>query len=606
MSAPAEVALAADQLEALAARLAAPSGAAHPLAHACTSAVLALLAQEDAWRDLDALQRARARVEELATALDGSENARHRAATEQVSSLLTRVFELARGGWSPAEEPAAESVRPFAISLVEPQRRSTPEVASTASPRKVRHQVDPPPRMPVLDVDALFAEALALEDGQPFRPLPPEPAPPPQPEPPWTPLRKPSGDVATSGRAGERAQMRRHARTCLEEIGALGLHRTMDADELWDPRRRSFDERLLAHFDALCALAHPVPGGGETFELIAEVERYRRDAVVDDPFRAFSTAFVLAQHDGPDKLRAALHATPQWGPAAIAATGRALALSSHSHLTEGLAKLCRESHHEPTLAMALRVARRVGADLGGAVEPLLHHPDTVVAVAATRALVVRGSGSVERLLQIAWEDVDEDVLLAAVDGIVVLDPVRARDVVVQRLEDLAGDAAGMSHEGRDRLVRRLALVGEASDLALLERSSPREAVVLEALGWFGHPDGVARLLAHADHEAARQSLGRLLGGEATDAAGWRARVEALSLPPGRIRRGRPFHPHQIVDELLEAGVPQRRRRWLELELSSWLGRPALDVDDWIARQESVLSVVRQELAERPAGVWRST
>src|SRR5690606_28470393 len=95
---------------------------------------------------------------------------------------------------------------------------------------------------------------------------------------------------------GVAADLASIARDCIEDIGALGLLRTVRGEGAWHAGIGRFESRLLACLDALAALGRP--DGGEHLDIVAAIELHTRGRAVVDPMRVFAHAFTMACLDG--------------------------------------------------------------------------------------------------------------------------------------------------------------------------------------------------------------------------------------------------------------------------------------------------------------------
>jgi 3-oxoacyl-[acyl-carrier-protein] synthase-1 len=98
----------------------------------------------------------------------------------------------------------------------------------------------------------------------------------------------------------ERAQMERIARSCLEDIGSMGLLLAPGpADD--GSRPEVFGQRLLDNFDALAALASGRAGSVHLPDLDAVIARYAAEADPPDRARRFAAAFCAAHLAAPGR-----------------------------------------------------------------------------------------------------------------------------------------------------------------------------------------------------------------------------------------------------------------------------------------------------------------
>lgn len=93
--------------------------------------------------------------------------------------------------------------------------------------------------------------------------------------------------------APERTQLERVARSCLEDVGSMGLLLAPEPVEgVANPE--AFGQRLLDAYDALAALGTPCPGVAHHPDVPGLVERYASEVLPPDPARRFAASFVRA------------------------------------------------------------------------------------------------------------------------------------------------------------------------------------------------------------------------------------------------------------------------------------------------------------------------
>jgi 3-oxoacyl-[acyl-carrier-protein] synthase-1 len=90
--------------------------------------------------------------------------------------------------------------------------------------------------------------------------------------------------------ADESRQMRRLARSCLEDIGSMGLLLAPEPAAEGDPT--AFGQRLLDAFDALAAIGFGTPGATYEPDLRAIVDAYFAETPEPDRARRFAVAFT--------------------------------------------------------------------------------------------------------------------------------------------------------------------------------------------------------------------------------------------------------------------------------------------------------------------------
>ncbi|HEX9618918.1 MAG TPA: hypothetical protein VF989_02220 [Polyangiaceae bacterium] len=439
------------------------------------------------------------------------------------------------------------------------------------------------------------------------------------------------------------------ARICFEDVVMLCSQRTPQLGEAWQ-QAEFLERRLLANVDALCALGGTALSALEPFVLASPAP---------DPWQLFGLAFVAGCVEGRDLLAAAERVLEDHAqdPEFVQAMADALKLVTHpfvpfivrrwlestSPLRRALAvdvlgyrgfatheELDRASQDDPTVAVkalphfALGPPQRVREVL----DDLLHRNDDALVPALWQALVLSGHPQASA------------VLGAALGG------------------PRAADAATLLAVGGEKR--------DAEDISKLCRSAP-SAGLAAGLGWAGDasaPPLLIALLARDDAElkaAAAGALERITGAElyeevevppevvmepdvpepalgdagpelATELSDPRdapsdGSPDTVELPAQgvetwkrwwfehqgefmagqRYRRGKPYSPLVVLDELENGRVTPAERRLLQMELVVRTGSAVrCEPHDFVAAQRASIAAWRG-LAERAsgrAGVWQ--
>jgi hypothetical protein len=429
----------------------------------------------------------------------------------------------------------------------------------------------------------------------------------------------------------ERA-LRRLAKDALEEIGTAGRLRRPREDEAWTSGR-SFEERALTFLDALVSL-----GRGTSREARLDVASVIDETLhawsVPDPARVFAGLFALSCiHGHGAAARLHVHARDVH-PSTTDAVEDALALGSSPHLDDVVLALLCEDDRPDLLARGLRAAKRRRRVPARFAIDLLGHPEPRVAAAAAEACGVLDPRLVREPLEEALFGAPE-VAVAAAEALARLGTLPAS--WGQRLATLGGSLRAA------RLCVLAARPGDVEAMIALAGSFP-QAIAMDLLGWIGSPlalDTLREALGDDDwnvRDRAAWSLARITGAgrellgnldvdedgnpipdpdEAPDSgsvspdytrrcppldpAFWSDPIErARAADARRLRFGRPLAAAAVIEELADPRTHQGIRRILVTELAILITSQSanretalpLDVDDWIARQEHLLSLAR--------------
>lgn len=414
-------------------------------------------------------------------------------------------------------------------------------------------------------------------------------------------------------------ELARLGREAMEDIAILGGLRRSKDEQLWADAR-GFERRLLANLDALWSLDRPVRAEAPRLGVPRALFAYLTEWSFPDWGRAFALAFTLGCTDSDAALRWVVLALRRAEPGVVDAFVSGLALASGPGIGRAaLAELGADVTPLNTAAW-LEVAERKAAFEASAVVPLLAHPDESVRSRAARCLRHAPKElAIEALLEllrdasplVSADAADELAARGRSEGLGHLRVALDRALRV----DPVGDDDGLGGPALVAL-RVLSLSAEASDEELLLRAAKRDPKALRYLGWYGRPAHVGLLLGEleaarargpegfAAAEAAEEAITRITGVQAAlslDELGQAIKKLAEDSPAyrdaKRARHGRPFEASLVLDELEKPTTRQRHRRMLTRELSVVLPTaPRFDVDDWVARQEVTLALLRTMLS----------
>ncbi|MGK3994499.1 hypothetical protein [Sorangium sp. So ce1024] len=446
------------------------------------------------------------------------------------------------------------------------------------------------------------------------------------------------------------AFLRARTRECFEEVAMVGMQR---APLLGDPFRGALvlERRMLAAIDVIAAIGAPA---------LEHVPRLVAEAPVKDPSLAFASAMVLGCFAGRDALAAAEHALlrSERDRAFIDELGAALKLVPHELLPLALRTLLREP--EPLVrAMAIDVLAYRG--LATEDELVAAASDEAPPVAA-RALLHLGCAPSPRLPELIQRALapsaaaDPELREAAWTAMALSDHPHASFTLRAAME---------SPEGGDMAALLLALAGDEADARhLVARAfeAPRRGLIV-AVGWAGAASSVPLLIDLLERDgdkatklAAAYALERITGaglwdevavedeeivvaeppepdvGEprevklaqivsdprdlpaapapelveqpTVDAARWRAfwieRCQGWDMG-ARYRRGLPYTPDVVLDELDTGRVTPGERRLLQRELIVRTGHfVRFDPHDFVVDQEEAIAAWRP-IASRASG-----
>ncbi|WP_437282032.1 hypothetical protein WME90_16165 [Sorangium sp. So ce375] len=449
------------------------------------------------------------------------------------------------------------------------------------------------------------------------------------------------------------AFLRARARECFEEVAMVGMQR---APLLGDPFRGALvlERRMLAAIDVIAAIGAPA---------IEHVPRLVADAPVKDASVGFASAMVLGCFAGRDALAAAELALLRSGKdrAFIDALGAALKLVPHELLPLALRSLLREP--EPLVrAMAIDVLAYRGLATEDELVAAASDDAVPVAACALHHLGCTPGPRLPELIQRALAAPDPALREAAWTAMALSDHPHA---------PLALRAALDEAEGADAAALLLALAGDEADARLLASravEAPRRGLIF-AVGWAGAAAAVPLLIDLLERDvdedvklAAAYALERITGagmweevavkdeeifvsdppepdvGEprelklaqlvsdpndlpeapapemaeqpTVDAARWRAfwreRCQGWDMS-ARYRRGRPYTPEVVLDELDTGRVTPGERRQLQRELIIRTGQLVrFDPHDFVVVQEEAIQAWRPIAARASSAPGRWT
>ncbi|WP_437650252.1 hypothetical protein [Sorangium sp. So ce362] len=443
------------------------------------------------------------------------------------------------------------------------------------------------------------------------------------------------------------AFLRARTRECFEEVAMVGMQR---APLLGDPFREALilERRMLAAIDVIAAIGAPA---------LEHVPRLVAEAPVKDPSLAFASAMVLGCFAGRDALAAAEHALLRCDRdrAFIDALGAALKLAPHELLPLALRGLLREP--EPLVrAMAIDVLAYRGLATEDELVAAASDEAAPVAARALHHLACGPSQRLPELIQRAVAAEDPALREAAWTAMALSDHPHASITLRGALEGT---------EGGDAAALLLAIAGDEADARhLVARAfeAPRRGLIAAA-GWTGAASAVPLLIDRLERDGdkavkltAAYALERITGAEmweevavedeeiavadppdpdvgeprelklaqlvsdprdlpaapapevveqpTVDAARWRAfwmeRCQGWDLG-ARYRRGRPYTPEVVLDELDAGRVTPAERRHLQRELIVRTGRfVRFDPHDFVVVQEEAIAAWRP-IAARASG-----
>ena len=435
-----------------------------------------------------------------------------------------------------------------------------------------------------------------------------------------------------SGAEGERAQLERLARACLEEVAVTATLRQIEPAEPYSWRSvAAFEQRMQACFDALVAFGKPYVGAEAKgawrpgLDPAAMALAYGLDGAAPDPGRVFASVFVLGSIDRDDSAREAVATLRRLAgdPGCLAAAVEALWLASSPRIDVALDDLV-DSCAPPLSAAGLDALLLRGVCSLRRLQDLIDHDDPSLRVRACRGLasVAERELAVDLLLHAVDADGDALVRGEALEALAMhraLVP-RAREGTERLRSDLRDDGAHggrMPAELRRRMLWLLAAAGQGSDQSILAAvfdNHPEDAL---ALGFHGHPAHLDALLAHLELEedsARRVQIGeailRIVGADDSSPDPARASATALRercvrvgplLRSGqRLRFGVPWSPSHSALELEADGAPLLVRQACAHELGIFLAERPVPVRDLAARQLEAIERQRAAVAQRLA------
>lgn len=460
---------------------------------------------------------------------------------------------------------------------------------------------------------------------------------------------RPQQSVRSADATRTQSALRRWARDALEELAVAGRLRRPLEDEAWTSGR-GFEERALVSLDALAALGRGA-SNDDSIDVARVVDDTLQELSIPDPGRVFAATFALACfHGHAAAARLHVHAR-NLSPSIAGAIEDALALGSSPHIDDVVLSLLCEDESPDLLERALRVARRRRRAPARLVIDMLAHPELRVAIAAAQVCAVLDLEFTRAPLLDALFGPAELAVHAAESLAMLRAPAADWEARLVALTSEGSQTTATVHAARLRVLH--AQARKIEPLLELCADLPRETSV-DLLGWLGNTRALDALCAALDdadwtiRERAAWSLSRITGAgrdelenietdergkplhdpdreplregfdqtrryPPTDPSFWAepsARARALDAP--RLRFGYPLSPDSVLDELVGPRTHQGVRRTLVTEFALLSGggtsglrgstQPLLiDVDDWIARQEHLLALMREALAPQRPG-----
>jgi hypothetical protein len=501
---------------------------------------------------------------------------------------------------------ARESVVDRMITTRNPRSAPPPALtkpfhASTALPQL--HALARAPELPPLALDGPPPESLV----KPKAPPPPKPktleelramaaAPPPEDE------------VESEGRAAKAAAkpptmsddgevVRRVARECLEDIAGLRVLRKPIATETWRDQL-PFEQRLLDNIDAFASL------GGRA---LPSITLFHAEAPAPDPSRAFAVALTLGCIEGSDTIDVAIATMKQAAPEEMPGFAEGWILAPSSAIDVELPALLL-APNPAQVGLALDVLGARGTLPLDTSERVLERNDPSLHPKLARALGSAGAKTKAlATLNDMIDRVDFDVRIAT--------------SLLRR-----GDA-NIRHRLRSAMpgaLPLLAISGRADDAQMLVNALEWSPSVLgiRAMARFGSIEALPILIALLDSEeeaippacawaldfitnaglvevkevpwSPESTATRKVTTPIADRVKWEqwySRVKNHFDPRIKLRRGLPFTPSMIVDELRAVGASEHRDdAALELVVTTGLGL-RFSTRDWVRKQDRQLAEI---------------
>ncbi|MBK8255232.1 MAG: hypothetical protein IPK82_21545 [Polyangiaceae bacterium] len=392
----------------------------------------------------------------------------------------------------------------------------------------------------------------------------------------------------------------------LDRLSMLGRHRA----ERPFAARSEVEARILAHVDAMVSI------GGAIVPIL--VGAWGRSLSSPNPWNTWAAVFALGSFSGSDILDAVEYGLLRLAPTDALAAHKAfeaLACSPHPELDEFSRRLLQHPH-SPCRAVAVYFLGRKQALPIDQLRSFLFDPDLTVlraALWAARRLDVTAAEPLFPVVRKWLTFPDATVACTAASTLLAWgleDPYRA-------LKSGAPETSRLSQLAGEVLVR----AGNSEDntlLANLLARVPKSAATLSTLARFGHPGAWSYLTAQLGDEDladdAANALETLFGpmvdsDERLDKSAWKSALANAKLDPSaRYRRGRPWSPAVVVEELL-SGELTRREMGLRLsELRSRCGvTEKVDLAAWLTDLTPALApltgAAKRALASYRVGSW---
>ena len=515
-----------------------------------------------------------------------------------------------------------EKFRAQAIELMVAFDRSKTETRPATDPSAYPFSAAPGIPMVIRGVRVTIPRLIGLEAEE-------EPAPPSR-----TPAREDDDEAPMSldprrgpaalpqsraGDAEERVQIERLARETMEDLAALFTLRSVSDREPWK-EGKPFDQRLLANFHALVALAIPRRRDAAALDLTESLFTYATEWVVPDLGRTFAFAFVLACCDSPSAPVGLAMALRRADPRTLRAYTESLCLGSNPSLIGKMLHLLPEDAASSSYVVVLDAAFRRNVFHRKMIS-LSSHPDATVSVSATRCMAHAPPAIAAATLRAAVTSSHPSVRVAAGTTLLELgidEGKEGKEALRQELDAFNARDDSTWQASRAMAVMALRALTVNADKRDADRvwAAAHRLRAYREVGFYGHAPHVPHLLG-ALHELSSSD-----GVEARDqrwcAAGAIKRITGISLsdygtgypdidaltkgftvwsksdrPTNvRYRFSREWVATVVAPELADPMTHHGDRRILALELVHGSGgKLRFDVDGWIENQRSFLEMV---------------
>jgi hypothetical protein len=386
---------------------------------------------------------------------------------------------------------------------------------------------------------------------------------------------------------------------CADTVGMLARHRAeRPMKELAENERQ-----LVAQVDAFAISGHEC--------VRSLVAWWQKNA--DDPWKAWGATFMLACLDGIDVLQAILReveALPEDALEFVEPIAEALLVAPHPHVPD-LARELLGAQSPIARAIAIELLGRRGELAAEELAPCLADAHLAVVAAAARACASLPARHGVSLL----------APLSAHHDPMVAWPSARQLLVWGRPEPYFDVCAGRAQALGQHALEVLVYAGNVGDLEVFERVLGRakaSEAQLSAVARFGAPSAWALLVHHLANpeleDAALRALVTLFGervplADAKKPAAWRAAIaKARFEPTVRYRRGEPWRPRAVAQELARGDMPRAEMRARLDELAARTStRPRVDLalwnpEAWGGITEAVTELTKAD-GHYPPGTW---